>query len=731
MASPNPLILSLNLQKKLFVTKLVPTDSKIKRYPELMAYQKANPIPNHHDFSLSYSPFGILITTNESVDAIKGWKIQFSKPWIESSKKHRSSLIKNSLTQHIKKRSDVLKIGQDWSYHKEEVRDDLAGASHIHHCLAAWYVEVGNIDGIAYDFIRKVRSASSIQDELNSGVFPYGEGDDYSDVMVNVDAGKKKFNSGLLSTIDQSENLNMKFEGSLDTIREYDQKNGFNYTDEEAANTCIVNVKHGKKVFPYAASRVYRVLRIEDWQGRLKSSMRELLRLSPTDYYSHLHKALKLLRGLSFGGEPIKFDMPVDVDWEVKVADVSNDCSLVNSKSSSKLLFNGSWKHHIGKYPIEPYPEISVSLCVHEDDIWALDQLRSYNESVMGVVPSWKYKYSGETILIRGNTQTEGTQSIQDGIAKLKQIEGEHLVVSGLRPSRPNLDTYTWLKRKLTDLDIKHQNYQINSHSKFKAPNKQSTHDMNMCQLSLKFGKLPVPFKINTGEIDLVVGVDIGRLGRNRSRPAMAVSIDKYGNTYGGSVSSEPQPGEEMSNRTLRDLIGNQTTRYKDLTGVLPERMLVLRDGNSSDQELEDMNIICDEWLNLGVDISWITIQKSGSPRLLIFEKGVVVDRLPEAQSYLVAGNNTAWCWTTGGPVGRFPGIPRAFSFRLERNFKDRPVGIEDWCRLLIAQAKTSQVNPYSNTRLPFTLHLADKMAKALIRGAIPPDYNGSGFPAC
>ena len=48
MASPNPLILSLNLQKKLFVTKLVPTDSKIKRYPELMAYQKANPIPNHH-----------------------------------------------------------------------------------------------------------------------------------------------------------------------------------------------------------------------------------------------------------------------------------------------------------------------------------------------------------------------------------------------------------------------------------------------------------------------------------------------------------------------------------------------------------------------------------------------------------------------------------------------------------------------------------------------------------
>ena len=43
-------------------------------------------------------------------------------------------------------------------------------------------------------------------------------------------------------------------------------------------------------------------------------------------------------------------------------------------------------------------------------------------------------------------------------------------------------------------------------------------------------------------------------------------------------------------------------------------------------------------------------------------------------------------------------------------------LSMDEWCRILIAQSKTSQVNPYANTRLPFTLHLADKMAKALIR---------------
>ena len=223
---------------------------------------------------------------------------------------------------------------------------------------------------------------------------------------------------------------------------------------------------------------------------------------------------------------------------------------------------------------------------------------------------------------------------------------------------------------------MKHQNYQINSRNTFNAPNSAPTHEMNVCQLLLKFGRLPVPFKIDIGKIDLVVGVDIGRLGKNRSRPAMAVSLDRFGNMYGGSVSAEPQPGEEMSNRTLRDLIDNQVNRYEEVAKNYPSRVLIIRDGNSSKQELKDMNHICEEWLKLGVDIAWITLQKSGTPRLLIFEENEIMDRLPEPQSYLITSERTAWCWTTGGPVGRFPGIPRGFSFRLERQFSINPLSM-------------------------------------------------------
>jgi len=723
--------MSLNLNRELYVSKVVPLDKSIQGWKDIYSYAKNYPLPSYHDKSLSYSSFGFLITTDAKLKPISGWQVLSSELWANCRKRYRSDLVKNILTQQIRKKEGILKIGNDWSYFKEEVEETNGGVSVIHHCLSAWYVEVGDIDGIAYDFVRKVRSATSIQDELNSGIFPHGEGGRFSDVMVTVDSGKKEYSSGLLKSINDSSNLNMKFEGSVDTIREYDERKGFIYTDEEAENTCIVYVKQGKKEWPYAASRVYRVLRIEDWQGKLKDSVKELLRLTPTDYHSHLQKGLKLLRGLKFGGNPIQFDYSTDVEWDVRIADTSQACSLVNSQTGSKLLFNDSWKHHIGKNPIQPYPLIKITYCVHEDDLWALPTCKLYNESVMSIVPAWANEASEFTLILKGDTQTEIKQSIQAGLDELAKIPGQHLVVSALRPSRPGIDIYTWLKRKLTECDYKHQNYKIFASGRFNAPNQRSTHDMNICQLLLKFGRLPVPFSIDIGFIDIVVGVDIGRSGRNRSRPAMAVSIDRLGNTYGGSVSSEPQPGEEMSNRTIRDLLDNQINRYKAKAGVLPTRVLILRDGNSSNQELTDMNEICEEWTKLGVEVSWITVQKSGAPRLLEYDGKEVIDKLPESQSYLIASKNSAWCWTTGGSVGRFPGIPIAFSFRVERNFKTDPLSMDEWCRVLIAQAKTSQVNPYNNTRLPFTLHLSDNMAKALIRGAIPPDYSGDGFPAC
>ena len=288
MRTNTPQIMPLNLNKDNYVTKLVPIDSDVKNWKQINSYKKENPLPKYLDLCISYSPFGFLITTNGNIDSIKGWRVIFSEKWNEVEKKHKANLLKNAINMHIKNREGVIKIGNSWSYHREEISDEKNSSSVIHHCLSAWYVEIGNIDGIAYDFVRKVRSSSSIQDELNMGIFPYGENLQTSDVMVTIDSGQNEFRSGILGNICENENLNMRFEGSLDTVREYDEKNGFSYTDKEAEETCIVYVRHNKKQFPYAANRVYRVLRIEDWRGKLRNSMNNLLRLTPKEYFSHI-----------------------------------------------------------------------------------------------------------------------------------------------------------------------------------------------------------------------------------------------------------------------------------------------------------------------------------------------------------------------------------------------------------------------------------------------------------
>lgn len=462
--------------------------------------------------------------------------------------------------------------------------------------------------------------------------------------------------------------------------------------------------------------------------------MNKLLRLTPKQFETHVNKGIRLLRGFKFGGEVIDFEFNTSLKWDVQSAGVSNLCFVAGSESKSKLLWNGSWRHHLKNHQEtspEPLPDLNLTYCVHEDDLWALNELKSYTESVTSLVPGWKCSLSEKTLILKGQSQTAMKQSIRDELSKLDSVNGSQLVISALRPSRPGMDVYTWLKRALTEKMFKHQNYLINAHETLSAPNKQATHEVNICQLLLKFGRLPVPFTIELGKVDMTIGVDIGRSGTNKSRPAMSVAIDKFGYMWGGSVSSEPQPGEEMSDRTVRDLFDNQIHNYKNRTSEYPNRILVLRDGNSSKKELESVRVVSHELQELGIDVAWVTLQKSGTPRLLSYNSTEVLDQLPPSESFLITSNNTGWCWTTGGPAGRFPGIPRGFSFRVEQNFVNEPLNMEEVSKILIAQAKTSQVNPYSNTRLPFTLHLADKMAKALIRGAIPPDYSGDGFPAC
>ena len=158
----------------------------------------------------------------------------------------------------------------------------------------------------------------------------------------------------------------------------------------------------------------------------------------------------------------------------------------------------------------------------------------------------------------------------------------------------------------------------------------------------------------------------------------------------------------------------------------------MMRDGNTPRRELEHVQRIVKEYRELGVDICWISVRKSGTPRLLNFEGDNVLNELPMKGHWMRYGERSAWLWTTGSPElkeGR-PGIPQGSAFTIEVNYESEPLTVEQAAQLLTAHAHASQMTPWSSTRLPFVHHLSDLMAKAMVNGEIPLDQNGERFSA-
>ena len=184
----------------------------------------------------------------------------------------------------------------------------------------------------------------SIGEEIQLGIFPYGEGGGNQfgdDVMVSVANSDGDFSSGELIGIRERESINQLMPNSTDSYRDYLRKNGVHYSDKEANQTFLIDVKHGKQLLQYASDRVFRVLRIEDWSSNLKKEISSDLRLSPSEHVGHTTKGRRLLRGLSLGGELLEFEYNTESDWNVNVVDEQH---LQSKLSDWGKEFTTQWK---------------------------------------------------------------------------------------------------------------------------------------------------------------------------------------------------------------------------------------------------------------------------------------------------------------------------------------------------------------------------------------------------
>ena len=284
----------------------------------------------------------------------------------------------------------------------------------------------------------------------------------------------------------------------------------------------------------------------------------------------------------------------------------------------------------------------------------------------------------------------------------------------------------------LTLKDIVHQNFEAVSQNSLKAKGTGFVGQVNVLGMLLKCGFLPVPYACEFGDVDIVCGIDIGRQGPNRSIAAVAVSITRDGKLWGTTPEGTPQTGETIGPGALRNILAGITGRFSSDAKKSNCRIVILRDGNTPVHELQDALQILGEYREIGIDICWISVLKSGTPRLLKFYNSKLVNEIPEKGHWMPINPTEAWFWSTGKPElkeGR-PGIPQGALMRIESNFAERPLELSECATLLIAHAHASQSQPWNSTRLPFVHHLADKMAKSMGEGSIPLSLKNDRFPA-
>ena len=96
MTSHHPVILSMKLNRALYVTQLYPMDRSVDSWNKIRDYEGLNPLPTTLEKSTTFSPFGLLILTKTIVEPLQGWRLQSSLVWGESPKRHRDMLMKNA-----------------------------------------------------------------------------------------------------------------------------------------------------------------------------------------------------------------------------------------------------------------------------------------------------------------------------------------------------------------------------------------------------------------------------------------------------------------------------------------------------------------------------------------------------------------------------------------------------------------------------------------------------------
>jgi hypothetical protein len=733
---PKPVMLTFEMPKKLHVASFRSTGPRNKT---AFNHHREFPLPWGIAKSSDYKPARMHVLSSELVGTTHdGWSFDGNWEWSDAPYRARSRIFQTLLSKHLRKEQKV-RLGNQWILEDPiEVKSSDGRNSTIWICADFQYVEVGEKNGIAIEITRKVQSSKSIWEEMGEGI--YGLNQINQDVRVKVrDATEKgKMRSMKLVKITNEDLNTPAWDGSEMTIAQYWNQGEEVYTPEASSSIPVILLNRFKGDSPsrYPADQVYRVMSMENWPSEVRNHLSQYLNLSAEKYLMLVQKAMKWMRGWSIDSERMDISFSWHDEFNVQHSDSRDHLFLPNGNRF--LTNNWRWSHNVRNFENlhgRPPPSVDAHFVVPEGGENHFSELTKHANSIFDQIPEWKDRVVHHDLrIIPTHSKAQADFVIQNMIDEISKEHRSVVVFSALPPKQDKgeVDLYKSLKYALDEANMIHQNFSIQTKFGLKKKADSAAAQVNVLQMLLKHGFLPVPYSCSVGDVDVVCALDVGRIGPNESVTAFAVSITKTGQLWGTTPKGEPQTGETISEDAIRRTIKGIIHRNKSENNELPSRILMMRDGNTPRKELKSVKKIVSEYAEMGIDICWISVRKSGVPRLLNFIDDKVVNELPLKGHWMAYDTNSAWMWTTGAPELKQarPGIPQGSSFTIECDFSDNPLSIELTAKLLICHAHASQMQPWNSTRLPFVHHLSDKMAKSMANGEIPLDQNGNRFSA-
>lgn len=733
---PAPILLTFEMPKGLYVNTFRSTaTSDIDAYEQSRTHKLPFGIARNTD----WKPAKMYILTEEPLcNTYQGWSLEGTWEWDDAPIRAKSRLFQ-TLTKNQLKSQKKKQLGNSWIIEgPDEVKSPDGRSSSVWICADFQYVDIEGKDGFSIDISRKVQATQSIWEEMGDGIYGLNEEGHEVRVKVRTTDDESKFLGRKLVKITDM-NLNVRaWEGVDHTVADHWNQDKERYSKEDAEQIPVVLVSLYKGGDPsrYPADQVYRVMSMENWPKEVRAHLSNHLNLTATNYLRLVKRSMRWFGGWQINKQPVSVDYGWDGEFDVQYSDSRRLLKLPNG--SDFLWNNWRWFSNVKSFESlheRPPPSVNVYFVLQPGKESLGHSLKKHAEQTFAQIPFWDERvFYNELETIPDDTRAKADLFIEDMIERIQSNQRSVVVYSALPPKseKPRVNLYKALKYALDESGIIHQNFALNSNDSLKKNPDSASGKVNVLQMLLKMGFLPVPYSCDVGDVDVVCAIDVGRIGPNESVTAFAVSITKSGQLWGTTPKGEPQTGETISEDAIRRTIKGIVAKHKKVNSCLPRRILMMRDGNTPRKELKRIQQIVSEYRELGVDICWVSVRKSGAPRLLNFEGNKVVDQLPTKGHWLQYGERSAWMWTTGSPElkeGR-PGIPQGSGFTLEVNFQNNPLSVEQTAQLLIAHAHASQMQPWNSTRLPFVHHLADKMAKAMANGEIPLDQNGERFSA-